>query len=106
MPIRIANNITALNARRRLAENSADFTTRVERLSSGLRINRGADDAAGLEEQRVGQRAAARVRARLDHRRVAAGERPDVPRQLPRHAVRGGEEVRAVAVAVGRTRGS
>ena len=48
MPIRIANNITALNARRRLAENSADFTTRVERLSSGLRINRGADDAAGL----------------------------------------------------------
>ena len=48
MPIRLGNNVTSLNARRYLNANSADFTKRVERLSSGLRINRGADDAAGL----------------------------------------------------------
>ena len=48
MPIRLGNNITSMNARRFLNQNSADFTKRVERLSSGLRINRGADDPAGL----------------------------------------------------------
>lgn len=48
MPIRLGNNITSINAQRHLNANSADFTKRVERLSSGLRINRGADDAAGL----------------------------------------------------------
>jgi flagellin len=48
MPIRLGSNITSMNAQRFLSANSADFTTRVERLSSGLRINRGADDAAGL----------------------------------------------------------
>ena len=48
MPIRLGTNITALNAARHLNRNSADFSRRVERLSSGLRINRGADDAAGL----------------------------------------------------------
>ena len=48
MPIRIGNNISAINAGRHLGRNSADFATRIERLSSGLRINRGADDAAGL----------------------------------------------------------
>ena len=48
MPIRLGTNVTALNAQRHLSGNSAEFTRRVERLSSGLRINRGADDAAGL----------------------------------------------------------
>lgn len=48
MPLRIGNNISAINAARNLNRNSADFTKRIERLSSGLRINRGADDAAGL----------------------------------------------------------
>ncbi len=48
MPLRIGNNISAINANRHLNKNSADFTKRIERLSSGLRINRGADDAAGL----------------------------------------------------------
>lgn len=48
MPLRIGNNISAMNAGRHLNKNSADFTKRIERLSSGLRINRGADDAAGL----------------------------------------------------------
>ena len=48
MPIRLGNNIESMNARRFLNQSSADFTKRVERLSSGLRINRGADDPAGL----------------------------------------------------------
>ena len=48
MPIRIGNNVPAMNAGRHLSRNSADFARRIERLSSGLRINRGADDAAGL----------------------------------------------------------
>ena len=48
MPLRFGTNITSINAGRHLNRNAADFTKRVERLSSGLRINRGADDAAGL----------------------------------------------------------
>ena len=48
MPIRIGSNVAAINAGRHLGTNSADFAKRIERLSSGLRINRGADDAAGL----------------------------------------------------------
>lgn len=48
MPLRVGNNISAINANRHLNKNSADFTKRIERLSSGMRINRGADDAAGL----------------------------------------------------------
>ena len=45
---RINHNVTAMNARRHLG--AADIETRrsTERLSSGLRINRAADDAAGL----------------------------------------------------------
>ena len=48
MAIRINNNITAMTANRLLNTNSADLSKRIERLSSGMRINRGADDAAGL----------------------------------------------------------
>ncbi len=45
---RINHNVTATSARRHLG--ASDLSTRrsVERLSSGLRINRAADDAAGL----------------------------------------------------------
>ena len=48
MPLRVNNNIIALNTRRHLLINNRQLATRVERLSSGLRINRAADDAAGL----------------------------------------------------------
>lgn len=48
MPLRVNNNIVALNTRRQLRINNRQLATRVERLSSGLRINRAADDAAGL----------------------------------------------------------
>lgn len=48
MPLRVNNNITAITARRALGVNSRTLGTHIERLATGLRINRGADDAAGL----------------------------------------------------------
>ena len=48
MPLRINTNIPAINVRRILSINNKDLKTRIERLSSGFRINRAADDAAGL----------------------------------------------------------
>jgi len=48
MPVRIFNNITSLNAQRILGNNNDNLAKSVERISSGIRINRGADDAAGL----------------------------------------------------------
>lgn len=45
---RINSNISALTAIRHLARNNTDLRTHLERLSTGLRINRGADDPAGL----------------------------------------------------------
>jgi flagellin len=48
MPLRVYNNIFSLNAQRNLGTNNASLGASLEKLSSGLRINRGADDAAGL----------------------------------------------------------
>lgn len=45
---RIVNNITAVNANNNLSKTSRSLQTSIERLSSGLRINRAGDDAAGL----------------------------------------------------------
>jgi flagellin len=56
MPLRVNNNIAAMNSLRRLNANNRDLNTRLERLSSGLRVNRAADDAAGLSV-REGMRA-------------------------------------------------
>lgn len=46
--LRIYNNIVAMNANRNLRVTSSMLSKSLERLSSGLRINRAADDAAGL----------------------------------------------------------
>lgn len=48
MGVRINTNIEALNAQRNLGVSAMAFGKSVEKLSSGLRINRAADDAAGL----------------------------------------------------------
>ena len=56
MPLRVNNNIAAINARRHLNANTRFLGVRLERLSSGLRVNRAADDAAGLSV-REGMRA-------------------------------------------------
>ncbi|MBS4208282.1 flagellin [Bacillus sp. FJAT-50079] len=46
--MRINHNIQALNAYRNLSQTMASTSKSLEKLSSGLRINRAADDAAGL----------------------------------------------------------
>ena len=46
--MRINNNIMAFNAHRQLSINNASSSKSMEKLSSGFRINRAADDAAGL----------------------------------------------------------
>ena len=48
MAMRINTNIMALNAQRNLATTTLGLSKVFEQLSSGLRINRAADDAAGL----------------------------------------------------------
>lgn len=48
MGLRINQNITALNAHRNLTQTDNALSKSLEKLSSGLRINRAADDAAGL----------------------------------------------------------
>jgi flagellin len=48
MGLRINTNVEAFNAYRNLSSTSASLSKSLERLSSGLRINRAADDAAGL----------------------------------------------------------
>jgi flagellin len=44
----INNNIAALNTHRQMGQVSGNAAGSMEKLSSGMRINRGADDAAGL----------------------------------------------------------
>jgi flagellin len=48
MSLRINNNVEAFNAHRQLVGTSATMAKSMEKLSSGFRINRAADDAAGL----------------------------------------------------------
>src|ERR671929_109864 len=48
MSLRIQNNVEAFNAHRNLVGTENRLATSMERLSSGYRINRAADDAAGL----------------------------------------------------------
>ena len=46
--MRINNNITAINSHRQYGINNANLGKNMEKLSSGFRVNRAADDAAGL----------------------------------------------------------
>ncbi|MCL4233274.1 MAG: flagellin FliC [Deltaproteobacteria bacterium] len=48
MALRITNNIQSLNAQRNISRSQQGLTKALERLSSGYRINRAGDDAAGL----------------------------------------------------------
>lgn len=48
MGLRIQNNISAMNAHRQLGIADSAMSKSLEKLSSGFRINRAADDAAGL----------------------------------------------------------
>ncbi|MCD6217665.1 hypothetical protein J7L05_07370 [bacterium] len=57
--LQINQNIIAFNALRSLSQTSRELERSVERLSSGLRINRASDDAAGLT---ISERLRAQVR--------------------------------------------
>ena len=48
MSLRVNTNVEAFNAHRNLSQTSMGLSKSMEKLSSGLRINRAADDAAGL----------------------------------------------------------
>src|SRR5919112_2743324 len=48
MSLRIQNNVEAFNAQRALVGNNDKLSKAMEKLSSGYRINRAGDDAAGL----------------------------------------------------------
>jgi len=48
MGLRINTNVAAMNAHRNLSKSDSNMAKSLERLSSGYRINKAADDAAGL----------------------------------------------------------
>lgn len=48
MTINIRTNLASLNSQRNLSRSTAGINVAYERLSSGYRINRASDDAAGL----------------------------------------------------------
>jgi len=49
MAMFVNTNVSSLNAQRQLSNSGNNLSTSFERLSSGFRINRAADDAAGLQ---------------------------------------------------------
>jgi flagellin len=59
MPMTINTNLVSLNAQRNLSKSQSSLSTSMQRLSSGLRINSAADDAAGLA---ISQRMTTQVR--------------------------------------------
>ncbi|MBF0137551.1 MAG: flagellin FliC, partial [Magnetococcales bacterium] len=59
MSISLVTNVASLNAQRSLSQSSLKLGKTFERLASGLRVNRAADDAAGLG---IGARFTAEVR--------------------------------------------
>jgi flagellin len=69
MGLRIQNNIAALNTHRQLQISDLGLSKSLERLSSGFRINRAADDAAGLA---VSMRFRAQIRSLQQASRNAA----------------------------------
>lgn len=60
MGLRINTNVMSLRARRHLSLHTLRLTRSMERLSSGLRINRAADDPAGLA---ISERMKSQIRA-------------------------------------------
>ena len=48
MGLRVNSNVSSINAQRNLANSTGNLQKSLQRLSSGLRITRAADDAAGL----------------------------------------------------------
>ncbi|MBZ0272756.1 flagellin FliC [bacterium] len=60
MSLTVTNNISSLNAQRHINRSQGGLSRSLERLSSGLRINRAGDDAAGLA---ISEKLRANIRA-------------------------------------------
>ena len=91
MTIRIGSNIPSLQAQRRLGEASDTVTEALTRLSSGLRINRASDDAAGLAAStslkataRIYSRSILNVNDYVSALQIAAGAASEISNVLGR----------------------
>ncbi len=69
MGLRIATNVSSLTAQRHLRNTRALLDRSLERLSSGYRINRAGDDAAGLA---ISEKLRAKVRGLVQAQRNAS----------------------------------
>ncbi len=68
MGMRITTNVAAINAQRNLAGSQRNIQNSIAQLSSGSRINRSADDAAGLA---ISENMKAQIRSSIQARRNA-----------------------------------
>lgn len=68
MGLRISTNVASLNAQRNLSSSSLQLQSSLEKLSSGFRINKGSDDAAGLA---ISEKLKAEIRGLRQARRNA-----------------------------------
>ena len=75
MPLRVNNNIPSLNVQRLGKINNRELQMRLERLFSGLLVNRAADDAAGL--QHFGRNASGNQRSSNRRQEYTSGDQPD-----------------------------
>ena len=108
MSLRINTNIEAFNAHRQLERTQLDLGKSIEKLSSGLRINRAADDAAGLaisEKLRAQIRGIAQASRNAedgDLARADGGRRPQRGARDPAARPRAGRRVRERHALAGR----
>ncbi len=91
MPLVVNTNVTSLNAQRYLANNTNALSKTMEKLSSGYRINRAADDAAGLTlsenlraQIRGSQKALANVQDGINVLNIADGAMAQITENLQR----------------------
>ena len=86
MGLRIQNNVEAFNAHRQLSQTASNAAKSMEKLSSGYRINRAADDAAGLaisEKMRAQIGGLAQAQRNVAGRRLARPDRRGRPQRGP-----------------------
>jgi len=91
MPLNINTNVSSLNAQRYLNSNSSQLSKSMEKLSSGYRINRAGDDAAGLalseklrSQIRGSQKAADNVQDGINVLNIADGALQSITDNLQR----------------------
>ena len=87
MGLRIQNNVEAFNTHRQLTATSSQASKSMEKLSSGYRINRAADDAAGLGDLGEDARSDRRPRSGAAQRAGRHLARPDRGRRARRGAL-------------------